>query len=359
MPYVVTNLTKDKQYLKFQVAENKVYIFNLDTCEMIGLRGKPLKKPLTFQCQVFFNPEMPIYHYYRAYCLFHLDEDFSRLRTCIANIDRLISANLLNEINDYNFLANQEPKKVSKYIKAKTKNLTNLSLLDWCKDYGYQLWLKENRLADSTVAHYVFNCQLWKKEYAEYMNISLFIDLIKQITKYDKVCECFTSWGIQTLCVNFYQNLVITNMKFNSPKRNPLDYVVEVSNAADIIRQQKQNQAISENAQKHCDWWNIEDDNFTIIVPTSAQEIIDEGEQQHNCVGRLYLNSVAQGNTNIIFIRKKNNPQKSYITCEVNNNGFIQQYLLAYNRRVEIESIEGQFQLRLQAHIDNCVKGGE
>lgn len=56
-------------------------------------------------------------------------------------------------------------------------------------------------------------------------------------------------------------------------------------------------------------------ENYCFIVPTTLKELIDEGEQQHNCVGSYYNNFMSEGNGFIYFIRKKNEPEKSYITC--------------------------------------------
>ena len=56
-------------------------------------------------------------------------------------------------------------------------------------------------------------------------------------------------------------------------------------------------------------------EDYCFIVPTTLKELIDEGEQQRNCVGSYYNDSVSEGNVFIYFIRKKNEPEKSYITC--------------------------------------------
>lgn len=55
--------------------------------------------------------------------------------------------------------------------------------------------------------------------------------------------------------------------------------------------------------------------DYCFIVPTTLKELIDEGEQQHNCVGFYYNDFMSVGNVFIYFIRKKNEPEKSYITC--------------------------------------------
>lgn len=53
-----------------------------------------------------------------------------------------------------------------------------------------------------------------------------------------------------------------------------------------------------------------------VVIPLSIADMIDEGNQQHNCVGRLYPDRVQAGTSYIYFIRSLDNMKKSYITCE-------------------------------------------
>lgn len=61
--------------------------------------------------------------------------------------------------------------------------------------------------------------------------------------------------------------------------------------------------------------------DYCFLVPTTLKELIDEAKQQYNCVGSYYNDSMAEGRDFIYFIRKKNEPKKSYITCRFNVNG--------------------------------------
>ena len=61
--------------------------------------------------------------------------------------------------------------------------------------------------------------------------------------------------------------------------------------------------------------------DYYFLVPTTLKELIDEAKQQYNCVGSYYNDSMAEGRDFIYFIRKKNEPKKSYITCRFNVNG--------------------------------------
>lgn len=79
----------------------------------------------------------------------------------------------------------------------------------------------------------------------------------------------------------------------------------------------------------------FEDENFTILIPTTADEFKKEADYQDNCVFRLYYPRVKDCSTHVVFIRKKSDINTPYITCEVNNCGNIIQYLTRFNRDVE------------------------
>lgn len=81
-----------------------------------------------------------------------------------------------------------------------------------------------------------------------------------------------------------------------------------------------------------------ENEDFIVIVPKTQEEYKEEAQNQNNCVYRLYMEQVAEGNTHVVFIRRKNSPNKSYITCEVDNANRIQQYLKSCNEQVSNEN---------------------
>lgn len=74
----------------------------------------------------------------------------------------------------------------------------------------------------------------------------------------------------------------------------------------------------------------FENDIFEVIIPTTNAELITEGENQHNCVGG-YGQRVAEGSRYVVFIRRKSDPTKAYITCDIYTDGTICQYLTKYN----------------------------
>ena len=94
----------------------------------------------------------------------------------------------------------------------------------------------------------------------------------------------------------------------------------------------------------------FEDDNFTMIIPTKAEEFQKEADYQQNCVFRLYYPKVKDLETHIVFIRKKDDVNTPYITCEVANNGNIIQYLTRFNQRV-IDENALEFQRNYQEFL--------
>lgn len=69
--------------------------------------------------------------------------------------------------------------------------------------------------------------------------------------------------------------------------------------------------------------------DYKFFYPKSTQEIKDEAVQQHNCVAS-YIQRVIEGDSHIIFLRKKDNPKKSVVTVQVRNGKIVQAYQ-AYN----------------------------
>lgn len=78
----------------------------------------------------------------------------------------------------------------------------------------------------------------------------------------------------------------------------------------------------------------FEDENFTVVIPTTAEEFQHEADYQQNCVFRSYYPKVIRQDLHIVFIRRKDDVNTPYITCEVSNDGRIIQYLTRYNHCV-------------------------
>lgn len=81
----------------------------------------------------------------------------------------------------------------------------------------------------------------------------------------------------------------------------------------------------------------FEDENFIVLIPTTAEEFKAEAHYQHNCVFNVYYPDVRDLRTHVVFIRKKDDVNTPFITCEVTNKGKIKQYLARFNEKVKDE----------------------
>lgn len=85
-----------------------------------------------------------------------------------------------------------------------------------------------------------------------------------------------------------------------------------------LLRNKELQEKIEKNQNRIKELETLVYKDYYFIVPTTLEELVDEGKQQHNCVGSYYNDSMSRGEDFIYFIRKKNEPEKSYITCRFN-----------------------------------------
>ena len=94
-----------------------------------------------------------------------------------------------------------------------------------------------------------------------------------------------------------------------------------------------------------------ENETFSIIVPKTRQELLDEGEKLNNCLGSHEWNHyLRNGNRKVVFIRRKANLEKSYIACDINNSGRIIQFLTYNNNSVRAQDA-GEFYKEYQNYL--------
>ena len=63
-----------------------------------------------------------------------------------------------------------------------------------------------------------------------------------------------------------------------------------------------------------------ENDEYCIRVPRGPEDIREEANVLDHCAATAYLNNVANGRTAIVFMRRKSNPNRPFVTIEVRNN---------------------------------------
>lgn len=112
------------------------------------------------------------------------------------------------------------------------------------------------------------------------------------------------------------------------------------------------NEHYNDGLKRHNDqaWLYYENDTFIAKPLLTKEDFHAEAQAQHNCVERLYMERVFNGTTHIVVVRRKDQPDTSYITCEVSNDRKIMQYLRAWNNGCH-EQDERDFQEQYATYL--------
>ena len=81
-----------------------------------------------------------------------------------------------------------------------------------------------------------------------------------------------------------------------------------------------------------------EGDEYFIKVPNTKEEILDEANQQMNCLSS-YVEAFTKGNTDLYFMRKQDSPNRSLVSIEV-RDGSVRQAYRARNSAITEEQAD-------------------
>ncbi|MCI8717317.1 MAG: hypothetical protein HFH64_04025 [Lachnospiraceae bacterium] len=102
------------------------------------------------------------------------------------------------------------------------------------------------------------------------------------------------------------------------------DLVLYYNEKKDEIEEKKRNRIyakVEKIAEELNRLYGVEDEEYFIRAPKNAAEIIKEGHAMHHCVaGKQYTEKMVKGESYILFIRKKSNPEKSWYTMEMKSD---------------------------------------
>lgn len=106
----------------------------------------------------------------------------------------------------------------------------------------------------------------------------------------------------------------------------------EIMNQLEIVKNEKMNAALKlavkriENFLKKSlnkKIFSYENKKYKILIPCSSEDFVKESVELGHCV-KSYRQQVAEGKTNILFIRRKECEDKSYFTLEYKNGKIVQ-----------------------------------
>ena len=234
-------------------------------------------------------------------------------------------------------------KKFSAYYKEHTQAS---ALRDFFAEYGRAAWIANHKLVvdehlTAEMVDWIYNNRsYWEDKdtplIAYYLSRGLWEFLDTRRSELPTYFRHFFAWcdaiGHTPDKSDFFR-------QYLAVKRTYIRNKTEYDNARFLAQQNKHRTALT-----------FEDENFVAVIAETPQDLVTEGQAQNNCVGG-YNNSVIEGRCNIVFIRRKTDPNRSYITCEIyTDGGRIGQYLTRFNDRVRDEdalAFKGKYQEHL------------
>lgn len=312
---------KQYPYIIFQGLNGKYeYGYNLETKEWKGVRSTikvlPFKKifnsnELTYDFQDFimeFSRFFDLYYPYKniiikipAYQLYNIKQYFyskNMYSFLEKNKDKKYcdSADFVNDFTE--FFAKKNNFIIPHWVFKRARGTYGNKIFDFIEKYQNNQKAKNlfNKVFSST--GYFYN--------------SLTDIILQQIDEYITLCKVL---NIPMETGDFFRNY---------------DNILKIKEE----RERQVEEIIFKNSQKEKKIF-FENENFTIIIPTTYKEVQKEGEELHNCLGGCeWKNYLSQGKRKVVFIRKKDNQSESYIACDIDRYGMIRQFLKKRNIQI-------------------------
>ena len=305
----MSNYTKERNILTFDLdGVNGVYKFDLTTCQFYGLRGTPIKT-----CPKAHAIRSMLYSH-RGECHNLIDAlrdmfcntatayyvRFASMLRGAERIDALgITATFYND--EYGYI-DENFDAFNKFIKGNPS-------------------AREGRFPYSTFVAYV-NFEKAKKKLGalaeqitpeQYRRMSDYIDLSVEewnVALYylnrGKLWE-YTDGNCDRLARYFH--LCRAMEKEPKKENNFMREYVETKNEYDLRKQEYDAKRLVNNYKKHEKAFTFTFGEYSIVIPTCANDIIMEGRNMHHCVGS-YVDRVIENSTYIVFVRKTETPDQ-------------------------------------------------
>lgn len=320
--FKMVDYIKQYPYIIFQGLNGKYeYGYNLETKEWKGVRGTikvpPFKKifdsnELTWDFQEFlieFSKFFDMYYPYKntivgipAYKLFYLKKYFYS-KNMYSFLEKNKDKKYYDDtdfVNDFTeFFAKKNDFIIPHWVFKRARGTCGNKIFDFIEKYQDNPKAKNlfNKIFSST--GYFYNS---------------FTDIIlTQIDEYITLCK---GLNVPMETGDFFRNY---------------DKVLKIKES----RERKTEEKIFKKSQEERNLF-FENEEYITIIPTTYQEIQKEGENLNNCLGGYEWNTyLSKGKRKVVFVRRKDNPDKSYIACDINIFGFICQFLKGNNQEIK------------------------
>lgn len=360
------SIVKEKNYYIYTTNKG-IYKFDINTCTFIGLKNKPIKTiPTGFKTEFKKMCDNKGWNNMRNTEYF-MDSIFRRLTDSeywdIINEKSIPYFRVLDRLDSLNIKCRTTRRKtldlIIKYFNQLIKECqeNNISISYMACELEKRNFLNTIPVDDNEILELVWLC---------YSNYSFSLESCKLIASLIKHnphdFAMFKKYNIanETLYASFDSYTLVRTLDFFINTAKTIGYEIdrkgrfskqffEVQEGYKIYSQDIKNDLRKQVYAPKLNALSFNDDNFEVFIPNSKEDFIDEANQQHNCVFRTYYPDVVSGKLFIVFIRRKDNPTHSYITCEI-RNGRIQQYLKACNN-ADMDALDKKFYRAYSKHL--------
>ena len=335
---------KDKQYLVFDFEDGRNVKYDFATKQAIGIKGKPVKN-LNEQLRGWTIEGLFDCFVDQQYAKFlkfvrNGEWNINNIGTILSrvplysNYEQIFSAGFDGIVNyDLKYKINEIPKSLIKVAKQHNVKISN-NLIEFWKvnsdayNLAYQLeyislndddiynilkynigrWENHTYVPSSVfnilINDYKYNVKsllLYMDELKTFEAIDNMDYLIGEILDYAKMMDTISNkW-------DKYPRHFLTTHKIACRNYNRL----KKEFPEDLFKRRI-------NKDYECTY-----KDYVFVYPDSTQDIKDEAVQQNNCVAS-YIDRVIDGNCHVMFLRKKDNPEKSLVTIEIRHNRIVQ-----------------------------------
>ena len=180
-------------------------------------------------------------------------------------------------------------------------------------------------------------------EMKEYLNNTKLID------------KMFFDEDMMMLIYDRFFSMSLRNFKEMKDLNFPIDENRGIFKNYEIFsqwRDERKNEIISRRLKSLNFLNGIEIGDYVIKIPQDINDLQEEGRQQNNCVGYYYNDSIMKNENLIYFLRKKHEPNKSFVTARYNTS--VNQTV--EKRLVNNSSIYDEIVLMTIEKIDSIIK---
>lgn len=347
---------KERQFLIFDFEDGKTVKYDFATKTCIGKKGKPVNNLCSQLSELSIDElcDCCVDKQYGKFLRFvkkngdYYNRGISNIGTILNRVphfskfEQIFSAGIEDIVDNRNFSysINDIPKALIKLCKNHNVKLSN-DFLEYYKENpdGYLLayHLEYTSLTDADI-YKILSYRTSQKEYYgqrrwdyRYIYVSAFNGLIKEYgytvkalmnyIDYLKTYEAIEDVEFTLRELYDYASMMkkISNKFDKYPRHFLTTHKIACRNYNRLKQEFKENEFKSRIDK------NMEHTfgKYTFIYPDCTQDIKDEAVSQNNCVAS-YIQRVIDGECHILFLRYKDNLNKSLVTIEVRDNKIVQ-----------------------------------